>query len=1046
MNHSPIGLVAIGASAGGIEAFRQFFERMPPDSGLAFVVMLHSPPGRTSLLPDILARWTEMPVREGRDGSAIEPDRVLVIPPGTIAELRDGYLSLRDIPTGTPRNHTPIDAFFGSVATSLGDDAVGVILSGTGHDGTLGLKAIRARGGISLAQSGDGTRPQYSGMPHSAIAAGLVDFYVPVEDMPGHILAVRRVRQATEGPIDRPAEDEDRLRRVICEILQSRVGHDFSQYKRSTFMRRVQRRMQVIGMTVLQDYVDLLEENREQTALLFDDLLIGVTSFFRDPAMFDLLEKEVIPRLFKDADPTDGVRIWIPGCATGEEVYSLAMLLREHMQTSLSPLNVQIFASDIDEDAIGVARIGRYPTALLEGLSQERRDRFFVWEDDGYTVRKDLRTLCTFAVHSLIRDPPFSRIDLISCRNLLIYLDNVLQDTVISVLHYALVPKGILVLGTAESLARHSTLFAPLDRTQRIFIRRDGPGVMPQGYHFRPAEGKAATVVGGAGPLAGAPGRARATGFAIRRILERFSSPFVVASAAGEIVHFSSQVGRFLEPAVGEPSANLFEMARPGWAGELRTALRHCAETGRAVEQLRAAVSTDGGTIRTIKLVVEPLPGGEPDALYMVVFADADEPAPQGDPALFAAMSSGGKAVADLERENRELLDRMQSLSEEHATAMEELRSSNEELQSVNEELNSSNEELKTSREEIQAINEELNTVNVELSVRVEQLNRSNGDLRNLFDSTNVATIFLDPSLTVRSFTPEIGRIYNLIPSDVGRPLTDISTQLIYTTLRGDMETVLRTLQPIERRLERQDGSSYYLMRILPYRNSDRSADGLLITFVDVTSIVAAELHQKLLVDELNHRVKNMLTVVISLATNTKRRSKSLESFLEVFLGRIHALNGAYALLSRDAWLPVGLRDVLMEELRPFLTDERANVKMIGPVVLLDPRAALSLGLAIHELTTNAVKYGALSVLTGNVDIAWTVEVRDEGVHLVLRWTERGGPAVSEPAARGFGMVLVERAFAHDVGGHAEVVFAPDGVVATLTAPLLTDFSKEKPG
>jgi two-component system, chemotaxis family, CheB/CheR fusion protein len=387
--------------------------------------------------------------------------------------------------------------------------------------------------------------------------------------------------------------------------------------------------------------------------------------------------------------------------------------------------------------------------------------------------------------------------------------------------------------------------------------------------------------------------------------------------------------------------------------------------------------------------------------------------------------------------------EQLQSLVEEHATSVEELRSANEELQSVNEELQSTNEELETSREEIQSINEELHTVNVQLSTKVEQLDRSNSDIKNLFESTKVATVFLDPFLIIRSFTPEIANIYNLIPSDIGRPLTDIVSRLSYPTLREDVQAVLRTLQPIEKRVERQDGTTHYLMRILPYRSPDSTIDGSLITFVDVTSIVRAEQHQRLLVDELNHRVKNMLTVVISLATNSLRRSPTLEAFQEVFLGRIHALTAAYSLLSRDGWSPVQLRDLLMVELSPFLSSEAVNVVLTGEPVLLEPRAALALEMAVHELTTNAVKYGALSVPEGNVGVTWNVEKSAEKDWLVLRWAERNGPPVTAPDHRGFGTTLIERGFAHDVGGDAKVDFAPEGVIATLRAPLFGNMPKE---
>jgi two-component system, chemotaxis family, CheB/CheR fusion protein len=1033
----PLGLVAIGASAGGIEAFRQFFEKMPPDSGLAFVVVLHLSAGRKSMLPGILARWTSMPVAEAHDGVAIRADHVLVIPGGAVAELRDGRVLLRQLASHPARIVTPIDAFFDSVASSLAEDAIGVILSGTGHDGSLGLKAIKARGGLTLAQGRDGSGPEYPGMPDSAFAAGAVDLYVRVGDMPERILAARNILLATRRGGDEPWPDASKIRTAICDILRSRLGHDFSQYKQQTFMRRVQRRMQVTRVTKYDEYVRLLETDHEQAVLLFRDLLISVTSFFRDAPTFSVLEKDIVPRLFAGKDATSEVRIWVPGCATGEEAYSLAILLREHMDKIATFPKVQIFASDIDEIAIGTARLGRFPATLLEGITPERRSRFFSEGPDGYLVRQEVRELCTFSAHSLIRDPPFSRIDMISCRNLLIYMDSELQDRVIPIFHYALVPNGVLVLGSSETIARQDRLFEPLDRSQRIFARRDSPVEVPSGFRFETGESRRGARAGVANRRDPQSHRSTAVTLANRRVLERFAAPFVVVNAVGEVVHFSDHIGQFLEPAPGSPTTNLFDMARHGWALELRSALRRCIETGRPVGQVRSVLRADGKPVLPVRLIVEPLPSAENDPLYMIAFVEVEVPqASDGDPASAPEIREATAGVPDLERENRELRERVQSTAEEHAAAIEELRSSNEELQSVNEELQSTNEELETSREEIQSINEELNTVNAQLSAKVEQLDRSNGDLKNLFDSTKVATAFLDPYLIIRSFTPEIAAIYNLIPSDVGRPLTDIVTRLSYTTLLEDVQAVLHTLQPLERRVQRRDGSAHYLMRILPYRTPDSLIDGSLITFVDVTSIVRAEEHQRLLVDELNHRVKNMLTVVISLATNTIGRSTTLEGFKEVFLGRIHTLAASYALLSRDSWSPIPLREILLQELEPFTSGEHVNARLTGPMVLVEPRTALALGMAAHELTTNAVKFGAFSTPDGKVDINWTVEQAAGGTELVLKWVEQNGPPVAKPTRRGFGMTLIERVFSNDVEGEAEISFLPEGVVATLRAPL----------
>ena len=1044
MTTSPPALVAIGASAGGIDAFHKFFSKMPPDSGLAFVVVLHLAPNHRSMLPEILSRWTSMSVQQAHDGAALTANRVLVIPPGVIAELVDGHLRLHGQSTNLPRAAAPIDAFFDSVASSLAEDAIGIILSGTGHDGALGLKAIKSKGGLTFAQASDGSKPEYPGMPDSAVAAGAVDLYVSVEDMPSHILATCHARIAMSDQPDVPAPDEGQIRLAICEILRSRLGHDFYQYKHQTFMRRVQRRMLVLRLSRYDDYVRCLQTDREQVTLLFRDLLISVTKFFRDSPTFAVLERDIIPRLFQGKDASSDLRVWVPGCATGEEAYSLAILIREHMDSRTVLPKVQIFASDIDDVSIGTARAGRYPKTLLEGISPERLQRFFQEDADGYAVRQEIREICTFSAHSLIRDPPFSRMDLISCRNLLIYLDNNLQDRVIPIFHYALSPRGILVLGTSETIARHESLFQPLDRSNRIYIRPDGPSDLPSISSVASAGSGMQLGLSNTRRPASRAQQSRAVGFANQRVLDRFATPFVIVKPTGEVMHVSGSIGRFLQPAVGTAHPNLFQMADAVLALELRAALRRCVEMGHPVEHLRPLVATDGALPSLVKLIIEPLPDTDTDRLYMIGFIAAQDTPAAGRPEHLPSPPDTNAAMNTLAREARDLREQLQSLSEEHATAIEELRSSNEELQSVNEELQSTNEELETSREEIQSINEELNTVNCQLSTKVEQLDRTNSDLKNLFDSTKVATVFLDPFLIIRGFTPEIAHIYNLIPSDVGRPLSDIVSKLSYTTLRQDVQSVLQTLQPLEKRVERLDRSTYYLMRILPYRSLDSTIDGSLVTFVDVTSIVRAEEHQRLLVDELNHRVKNMLTVVISLATNTLRQADTLDGFREVFLGRIHALTAAYALLSRDAWTPVLLREILMEELKPFLSNGSEAVTLTGPAVLLEPRAALAMGMAVHELITNAVKYGALSVAHGSVDISWEVEKTDDGQVLVLLWKELGGPPVVRPGMRGFGMTLVERAFAHDVRGEARVEFMPNGVVATLRAPIPILQQKEK--
>jgi len=956
-------IVGIGASAGGLEAFHSFFGNMPADSGMAYVVILHLPVGRKSMLPEILGRWTAMPVVEGGDGAQIEADCVYVPPPHAIATVMDGRLRIRMPAPDSPREFRPIDGFFDSLAADRGEDAIGIVLSGTGSDGALGLRAIKQFGGLTIAQGSNGDGPQYDDMPAGAIATGAVDLVAPAEAMPGHLLRLCTARAADPAPGESPpggiaeepagegpeqdVEEPEAARLAICAIMRTQLGHDFSGYKDKTFMRRVQRRMQVRNITSLKDYVSRLVTDHGEAVLLFRDLLIRVTSFFRDSDAFAALETLVMPRLFANKYADDSVRVWVPGCATGEEAYSLAMLLREQVDRLRVAPKVQVFGTDIDEPAIATARLGRYPATLLNGLSPERRDRFFHVSQNGYVVTKEIRDLCTFSPHSIVRDPPFSRMDLISCRNLLIYMDADLQSVIIPTFHYSLVPDGILLLGSSESTSRHEDLFEPLDKAARIFLRRNvrSPPLSLRREHHD-------------------------------RVLDRLVSD---------------------NRAAPRPS---FARANP-----VEPDMTSQPDSGERSTGGGSAVSGVGNRLR------HPLQS-------------------------LQRLSSSIRNAGQLRHELIGMKQSLQSVTEQYETALEEIRSANEELHSVNEELQSTNEELETSKEELQAVNEELNTVNVRLSEKVDELDRANSDLKNLFDSTEIATVFLDRHLIIRGFTPAVAGIYNLIPSDQGRPLTDIVSRLRYNGLRDDVRHVLDTLDPLERRVTREDQQAHYIMRILPYRAPDSTVSGTLVTFLDVTSIVQAEQHHRLLVDELNHRVKNMLTVVVSLAAQTLRRSATLEEFSESFMGRVQALTASYTLLSGQNWLSVSLQDLLTEETRPYAAPDHNNIVMDGPPVRLAAAGVLAIGMAIHELATNAIKYGALSVREGIVTINWRFEYIGGEKQLVLDWVEANGPVVQPQGTRGFGTMLVERGLAHELSGKARIDFAPQGVRATLRAPV----------
>jgi two-component system CheB/CheR fusion protein len=736
--------------------------------------------------------------------------------------------------------------------------------------------------------------------------------------------------------------------------------------------------------------------------------------------------------LFDGTAPNAAVRVWIPGCSTGEEAYSIAILLREYSDGLQNPPPMQVFATDIDEAAVATARAGRYPSTLLKGLAPVRLARFFVEGQDGsFTVTKELRELCTFSAHSLLRDPPFSRMNLVSCRNLLIYLDADAQSVVIPAFHYSLAPNGVLLLGSSENVSRHENLFSVLDRPHRLFLKRDVPSPPLQ------LSGKARA--GTAHLQKGAPatkinatwGDTKMSNWANARVLERFAPAFTVVTGEGNSLQYSSRINRFLELAPGMPSQNVLTLARRGLRAPLRAALREAVETGSAVEKPPVAIRMPGEGIRHVTLTVEPRREKNADTLYLIVFAETAPGKLPGKP-LEVEQHYDPQAESEL----RDTRDQLQSITEEHETALEELRSANEELHSINEELQSTNEELETSKEEIQSMNEELHTVNAQLASMVDELDNNNNNLKNLFESTQVATLFLDAYLVIRSFTPAVANIYNLIPSDQGRSITDIVSKLRYNGLREDVKSVLSSLEPLERRVVREDGKTHYLMRILPYRTPDSTVDGTIITFIEVTSIVQAEQHQRLLVDELNHRVKNMLTVVISLATQTLRRSDSLEQFSANFMGRIHALTAAYSLLSNENWQTVPLHDLLMEELKPFMSSDRRNITLEGPRILIEPRSALALGMAVHELTTNAVKYGALSAEEGNVKVAWRVSPGPDGEQLLLEWVERDGPPVAKPTHSGFGSTLIERGLRQDMAAAVEIDFATAGITARVRAPL----------
>jgi two-component system, chemotaxis family, CheB/CheR fusion protein len=834
---------------------------------------------------------------------------------------------------------------------------------------------------------------------------------------------------------DREMREDARLeeaRRAITTILRNQIGHDFRGYKHNTFLRRVQRRMQALRLADIEDYVQHLRQDRAEAALLFRDLLIGVTNFFRDTGAFQVLEKEVIPALFEGRGAGDAVRVWVPGCATGEEVYSIAMLLAEHGQTLHILPKIQVFATDIDERALEVARTGRYPANLLRDVPPDRLRRHFVEDGASCVVRKEIRDLCIFSTHSVVRDPPFSRIDLISCRNLLIYLGTELQNQVIPFFHYALRPGGYLFLGVSETIGQHQTLFAPLDKQHRVFRRRDtAEPTIPFSLTL-----PGSRFIQGTAEVSRSPsGNATLLRRQVEtRVLDRFAPAHVVVNQESEVIYYSANTGKYLEAPSGAPNRQLLAMTRRGLRLDLRGALHDAMQTQRPVTREHIAVEVDD-RVQLVNLTIEPF-NQDGDPLFLILFSDVGRPGPPEE--IYGRerrRDQDDAAVEQLERELRDTRERLQSTIEEYETSLEELKSANEEMTSVNEELQSTNEEMETSREEIQSINEELHTVNLELNGKVEQLDQSNSDLQNLFDSTRIAIVFLDRNLLIRNFTPAVTQIFNLISTDRGRPLTDIANHLDQMDFDRDLRAVLARPEPLEKPVRSREKNRHYLMRILPYRSGRNEMEGLLLTFVDVTTLKTAEEQQRQLIGELNHRVKNMLAVVAALARQTLRKSADKPEY-GTFLGRLQALASAYDLLTRDGWGNVPLRDVVLSEMEPYTGRQEGRLVLEGRDVLLRPRAALALGMVVHELATNAVKYGALSVPEGRVTVTWEIGERDRDAALRVQWREVGGPEVTGPSHEGFGSKLITQQIRYELRGETVVNYLPAGLEVAFTVPI----------
>lgn len=1261
---------ALGASAGGLTPLRAFFEKVAPDLGFAFVVVVHLAPDQPSALAEILSGVTRMPVDTVRSGMRLLPNHVYVTPPDHELVIDGDWV--RVAPFAEPRGRrNPIDRLFESLADQRGD-GVAIVLSGEGADGAAGARAIKEAGGLILAQ--DPAEAEHSAMPRAAIGTGDTDVTAPVAALAARVGEFALNRHAVAKlHADR---DEDTLRAIVA-MLRRRVGHDFAHYKTATLLRRIGRRMQVSHRASLEDYAEYMRRTPEEAQALFADLLISVTAFFRDPPAFDALQREAIKPIFDRLESRQKleIRAWSVGCATGEEAYTLAMLFIEEADRRKSAVPIQVFATDIDEPALAKAREGVYGRAIEKDVSEARLKRFFVLEGETWRVRQELRDAVLFARHSVLKDPPFMHLDLIACRNLLIYLDRDIQRQVCGVLRYALDPGGFLMLGTSETADAAPEMFRVLDRDARIYVAEAGPGrTMPLPSEATP------------GPFAVAPprrsaGTDRGAGLVHMEALEQAGPPSVLVAQDLRVLHLSPNAGRFLLPPGGPMPIDLPSLARPELRLDLKVALHRALDEGQPTLTLPVRVAFNGSRRRVV-LNVMPDPNADPAApRALVLFLDGG-PVSEAEE---AADTPQPDETRRLHEELRVAQERLAASRGEHELAMQELRAANEELQSVNEEYRSTSEELETSKEELQSMNEELQTLNAELKSKLESVSLAHNDLRNLVAATDFGTLFLDTALKIRMFTPAVTQVFSLTASDIGRPITDFAHTLEGGGVEGDARTVLRDLAPVERDARTSDGR-WLTIRLRPYRTLDEHIEGVVVTFVDVSltrkaterqreseerfltlvratrdavyrmgpdwgemrmldggavledtpepitdwleryipqnarPAMLAAIHEatarkglfelehrvvradgsvgwihsraapllepsgairewfgvasdvterreaeerlretrdmlalataasqlgwviwdpatrkaqwdvrgreimglgpndtqpedwlsrlhpddrarveahvserlsverpfdmefrvihpdgslrhvhgsgafvieaqggpvrgtglirdvtarwqadetrQLLLEELNHRVKNMLTVILSVAARTREEAASLDGFADAFEERVQALAQAHDALARNAWKGARLDDLVRAAVELFSSAQRERVTFAGPAVALGPSAATTLSLALHELCTNALKYGALSNEKGRIDIAWSLEDGPPSRRFVFDWHERDGPPVGEPGHRGFGSTLLEEGLPGELDASGRLSFNPEGLGYRLEAPL----------
>ena len=916
---SQFPIVCIGASAGGLEAFEQFLSNVPKDSGMAYIVIQHLDPTQKGMLPELLQRISSMEVLQVEDRMTVEPNRVYVIPPNKTMSILNGVLYLFE-PLESRGLRLPIDYFLFSLADDQHENAIGVILSGMGSDGSTGIRAIKEKNGLVLVQ--DPTEAKYDSMPRNAIDAVLTDIVAPASELPLKLLDFLKYTPELISEMEIELKDQSALDKIII-LLRTHTGNDFSLYKKNTVYRRIERRMGVHKIDKIAAYVTFLQTNPKEVDILFKELLIGVTNFFRDAAVWEKLEEVVMPQLIINQQEGALLRAWVPGCSTGEEAYSLAIVFKEAIE-KINPhggISLQIFATDLDNEAIETARKGLFSVDIKENVSPKRLQRFFSTTDNGYRINNEIREMVVFAKHNIILHPPFTKLDILTCRNLLIYMDSELQKKILGLFYYSLNREGFLVLGSAETLGSQSHFFTPIESKLKIY-QRTITNQTPELFDFPSSFSRTKQAYIEHQPPVKPPTNIQT--LADQLLLQYFSPPGVLVNNLGDIIYISGRTGKYLEPAVGKANMNIFAMLRDGLRNDFPAAFRQAILKKEIVQLRNIKVGTNGGT-QYLDVTIQCIE--KPEALagmVMIIFKDIAKVEGLNELEKKGDKISNTARQLELEKELQHAREEMQTTLEEMQTSQEELKSTNEELQSTNEELQSTNEELTTSKEEMQSLNEELQTVNAELLSKVDDFTRVNNDMKNLLNSTDIATLFLDKDLNIRRYTNQATKIFKLIKSDIGRPFTDQVSDLDYPELATDALEVLRTLTFIQKQITTSDGR-WFSTRIMPYRTFDDRIDGLVITFFNISDHkkLEVELNEKRQMHNLLLNLSSDIIIKLSHEWKVVEFNKAAESFFGKKVGDVQDKN--YFQL----FVPGGQQEITEANLSKILNEgENGSCKM----------------------------------------------------------------------------------------------------------------------